>query len=176
MNTWFLVIRLIASIHPEASALIAGSGLWDMSTKTKPKKLMIPVSFVLEQISVEDIECSCHISFLAGLNDGPLKAYISSLSRSDEVEQEADIRRCNFCFEAIIGSQSASHSCGGKAAILENLKKALTPKTGTQLALEILKDKVEQGGQSVIPITQRRQAHRGNSWKAKDFTRLCVAQ
>ena len=137
---------------------------------------MIPVSFVLEQISVEDIECSCHISFLAGLNDGPLKAYISSLSRSDEVEQESHLRRCNFWFETIIGSQSASHSCGGKAAILDNLKKALTPKTGTQLALEILKDKVEQGGQSVIPITQRRQAHRGNNWKAKDFTRLCVAQ
>ena len=133
-----------------------------VNKKPSPRKLTIPVGFVLGEISVEDIEgrkCSCHICFLAGLKGGTLKAFISGLSRSDEVEQEADLRRCNFCFEAIIGSQSASHSCGGKAAILENLKKALTPKTGTQLALEILKDKVEQGGQSVIPITQRRQAH-----------------
>ena len=88
---------------------------------------------------------------------GSLKAYISGLSRHDEVGQDSDLRRCNFCFEAIIGSQSASHSCGGKAAILENLKKALTPKTGTQLALEILKDKVEQGGESVIQL----QSHKG---------------
>ena len=128
--------------------------------KPNPRKLMIPVGFVLGQISVEDIEgkpCSCHICFLAGLKGGALKAYISSLSRSDEVEQESDLRRCNFCFEAIIGSQSASHTCGGKAAILENLKKALTPKTGTQLALEILKDKVEQGGESVMQL----QSHKG---------------
>ena len=134
--------------------------LMEYANKKTKRKLMIPVGFVLGQISVEDIEgkpCSCHICFLAGLKGGSLKAYISSLSRSDEVEQEADIRRCNFCFEAIIGSQSASHTCGGKTAILENLKKALTPKTGTQLALEILKDKVEQGGESVLQL----QSHRG---------------
>ena len=126
--------------------------------KPNPRKLRIPVGFVLGQILVEDIEgqqCSCHICTLAGLKGGSLKAYISSLS--DEVELESDLRRCNFCFEAIIGSQSASHSCGGKAAILENLKKALTPKTGTQLALEILKDKVEQRGESVIQL----QSHKG---------------
>ena len=96
-----------------------------------PRKLTIPVGFVLGQISVEDIDgqqCSCHICTLAGLKGGSLKAYISSLS--DEVELESDLRRCNFCFEAIIGSQSASHSCGGKATILENLKNALTPKIG----------------------------------------------
>ena len=62
--------------------------------------------------------------FMSHLLSGwSLKAYISSLSRSDEVEQESHLRRCNFWFETIIGSQSASHSCGGKAAILENLKK-----------------------------------------------------
>ena len=128
--------------------------------KPNPRKLTIPVGFVLGEISVEDIEgrpCSCHICFLGGLSGGALKAYISSLSTADEVEPMSDLRRCNFCFEAIIGSQSASHSCGGKAAILENLKKALTPKTGTQLALEILKDKVEQGGQSVVQL----QSHKG---------------
>ena len=96
---------------------------------------------------IEDIpgqKCPCHICFLAGLKGGSLKAYIGSLSRSDEVEQNADMRRCNFCFEAISGLQSGSHIFGCKANVLENLKNALTPKTGTQLALAILKDRVEE--------------------------------
>ena len=49
------------------------------------------------------------------------------------------MRRCNFCFEAICCTQADSHICGGKA----NLKHALPPKTGKQIALEILKDSVE---------------------------------
>ena len=73
--------------------------------KPNPRKLTIPVGFELGQISVEDNEgqqCSCHICTLAGLSGGALKAYISGLSRHDEVGQDSDLRRCNFCFEAII--------------------------------------------------------------------------
>ena len=73
------------------------------------------------------------------------------------MDQDADMRRCNFCFEAISGLQSGSHTCGGKAKVLENLKNALTPKTGTQLALAILKDRVEEEGGSVIQL----QSHKG---------------
>lgn len=126
-----------------------------------PRKLMIPVGFELGEMVIEDSPeqtCSCHICYLAALNGGPLKAFIASQSRSDEEEQDLDLRRCNYCFEAILGSQSGTHACGGKAQILENLKKALTPKTGTQLALEILKGKVEEGGgESVIQL----QSHKG---------------
>ena len=66
-----------------------------VNKKPSPRNLMIPVGFVLGQISVEDIEaeqCSCHICFLAGLNGGTLKAYISSLSRSDEVDSGAGVK------------------------------------------------------------------------------------
>ena len=42
MHSLFLVIRPITSMPPAASELIAGSGLWDMSTKTKPKKIDDP--------------------------------------------------------------------------------------------------------------------------------------
>ena len=96
-----------------------------------------------------------HLSVLAGRKGGSLKAYIGSLSRSDEVEQNADMRRCNFCFEAISGLQSGSHICGDKAKVMENLKNALTPKT--QLALPILKDRVEEEDESVIQL----QSHKG---------------
>ena len=131
-----------------------------INKKPNPRKLTIPCGFELGEIVIEEIpgqKCPCHICFLAGLKGGSMKAYIGSLSRSDEVEQDADMRRCNFCFGAISGLQSGSHICGGKAKVLENLKNALTPKTGTQLALAILKDRVEEEGESVIQM----QSHKG---------------
>ena len=67
------------------------------------------------------------------------------------------MRRCNFCFEAISGLQSGSHIYGDKAKVMENLKNALTTKTGTQLALPILKDRVEEEDESVIQL----QSHKG---------------
>ena len=79
------------------------------------------------------------------------------------MEQNADMRRCNFCFGAISGLQSGSHICGGKAKVLENLKNVLTPKTGTQLALAILKDRVEEEGDSVIQM----QSHKGGKPKER---------
>ena len=63
--------------------------------KPNPRKLIIHCGFELGQIVIEDIpgqKCPCHICFLAGLKGGSLKAYIGSLSRSDEVEQNADMR------------------------------------------------------------------------------------
>ena len=65
------------------------------------------------------------------------------------------MRRCHFCFEAVSGT--GAHACGGKSDILENLKRALTPKTGTQLALEILKDRVQESGEPVLKL----QSHKG---------------
>ena len=61
------------------------------------------------------------------------------------MEQYADMRRWNFGFEAIYGSQAGFHICGGKA------------KTGTQISIEILKDSVEEKGDSVIQL----QSHKG---------------
>ena len=83
---------------------------------------MIPCGFELGQMVIEETpgqECPCHICFLAAVKGGSQKASIRKLSRSDEVEQNADMRRCNFCFEAICGTQAESHICGGKAKFEE---------------------------------------------------------